>query len=506
MAAAPQTCGAAGARATDDSAIEALDVAERSRNRALEDYLELARMRDRTRAASPAEEKRRALFETLAARRMQIESLSQSASPGDPRLRVLQLEVTSMKRDIDILDSEIAAPLRQGAARSRSAARLRTAIETIPAGAAVIEYWLGNDNTYAWLIFKGRVRMVDLGPTSRVVAAASRLHDSLRRFANVPAEERVQRATELYSLIVAPLPADAMSAQSIYFVPDGALHYVPFALLASNSGGQVRYLIEDHDVAVAPSLLFSAATADKARTSASPAVLIVSDPVYTQADARFGNARSSPPAGALRGGSSKREWPRLIGSQREATAISALFPAGTVDSLAGFEATRDSFLNRDLARYNILHIATHGLADAEAPQLSTLVLSSYDRAGRAIPGDVFAGDLLLRRLDADLVVLSACETSIGAQSAGEGLLGLRYAAHASGARSVVASLWPVADAVGAQLMADFYSRVVRERMTPTAALSQAMRAAKSRWQDPALWGVFEVSRVVREPAGKSALH
>jgi len=506
MAASSKPCGSASARAADDSALEALDVAERSRNRALEDYLDLARMRDGARAASPAEERRRALFETLAARRMQIESLSQSASPGDSRLRALQFEVTSMKRDIDILDSEIAAPLRQGAARTRPASRLRAAIETIPAGAAVIEYWLGNENTYAWLITKGRVRMVDLGPTERVVAAASRLHDSLRRFANVPAEERVQRATELHSLIVAPLPADAMSAQSIYFVPDGALHYVPFALLANNTGGKVRYLIEDHDVAIAPSLLYSAATVDKTRASKNPAVLIVSDPVYTQNDARFGNGRSTSSATALRGGASKREWPRLIGSQREAASIAALFPPGSVDSLTGFAATRDSFLNRDLARYDILHIATHGLADAEAPQLSTLVLSSYDRAGRAIPGDVFAGDLLLRRLDADLVVLSACETSLGAQTAGEGLLGLRYAAHASGARSVVASLWPVADAVGAQLMSDFYSRVVRERMTPMAALSQAMRAAKSRWQDPALWGVFEVSRVVREPAGKSVVH
>src|SRR6185503_13828855 len=89
--AAPQSCGPnVAARNADESALEALDVAERSRNRALEDYLELARVRDRASAASRAEEKRRALFEALAERRMQIESLSQSASPGDSRLRALQ--------------------------------------------------------------------------------------------------------------------------------------------------------------------------------------------------------------------------------------------------------------------------------------------------------------------------------------------------------------------------------------------------------------------------------
>src|SRR5262249_8353026 len=116
----------------------------------------------------------------------------------------------------------------------------------------------------------------------------------------------------------------------------------------------------------------------------------------------------------------------------------------------------------------------------------------------SIPSEVFAGDLLLRPLNADLVVLSACDSSLGAQTAGEGLFGLRYAAHASGARSVVASLWPVADVIGPQIMGDFYTRMAHERESRTAALSDAMRPARAKWPDPALWGVFEVSRVTRE--------
>jgi len=232
-------------------------------------------------------------------------------------------------------------------------------------------------------------------------------------------------------------------------------------------------------------------------------MLMVSDPVYSRADARFNDGRAAGRGtvaadGALRG-STSREWQRLTGSQREATNIARLLPASSLDTLAGFDATREALLRRDLSRYRILHFATHGTADAEAPQLSTLVLSTYDRNGRAIAGEVFAGDLLHRPLNADLVVLSACDTSIGQETAGEGLLGLRYAAHASGARSVVASLWPVADVIGAQMMADFYSRVVRERRSPTAALSQVMRSARRQWSDPALWGVFEVSHGVREP-------
>jgi CHAT domain-containing protein len=502
LLAAPQTCGGdSAARSSGNTDFEALKVAERSRNRALGDYLQLARRRAAEDAVgSAAEVRRRAMFEDIAARRMQMELLSQRLPPQDPRIRALQVEVVALKRNIDILGSEIAAPLKSAASRDDGAAQLRAAIETIPAGTAVVEYWLGNENTYAWLITKDRVRMVDLGPTSRITAAAHRLHESLRDFARQPAEARVRRARELYDLIFAPLPAEVREFRTLLFVPDGALHYVAFGVLASaTTGTEVRYLVEDHDIAITPSLLFDAASGP--RPAGGPLMLMVSDPVYSRSDARFASGKAAAdrhPATASTRASSTAEWSRLAGSQREAADIARLLPPGSLDTLSGFNATREALLQRDLSRYRILHFATHGTADAEAPQLSTLVLSTYDRGGHAIAGEVFAGDLLHRALNADLVVLSACDTSIGRESAGEGLLGLRYAAHASGARSVVASLWPVADVIGAQMMADFYSRVVREHHSPTAALSQVMRSARRKWSDPALWGVFEVSRSVRE--------
>jgi CHAT domain-containing protein len=168
-----------------------------------------------------------------------------------------------------------------------------------------------------------------------------------------------------------------------------------------------------------------------------------------------------------------------------------------VEVLTGFAASRDSLLDRDLGRFRILHFATHAVADMESPQLSTLVLSTVDARGNPQVGEVFAGDLLYRRLNAELVVLSACDTAMGQTRSGEGLLGLRYAAHAAGARTVVASLWPVVDTVGETIMTDFYKSMSRGGLSPVAALSQAMRNAQRRWPDPALWSVFEISRVAR---------
>ena len=455
LLATPRVCGSSDSapRSSGDIDFEALEVAERSRNRALADYLQLAQRGGATSADQDAEARRRALFEDIAARRMQMEALSQRLAPQDPRIRALQLEVASLKRNIDILGSEVAASLKSAVGRDDTAARLRKAVETIPGSTAVVQYWLGSDNTYAWLVTKDRIRMVDLGPTSRITAAAHGLHESLRDFASQPAEERVRRARELHDLIFAPLPEEVRRARTLLFVPDGALHYVSFGVLASAAGTEVRYLVEDHDIAVTPSLLFDSSAEVPSAAGAAPAMLMVSDPVYSRSDARFpaGNAprRSASDAKAASPSavreSSAGEWQRLAGSQREAASIAKLLPAASLDTLSGFDATREALLRRDLSRYRILHFATHGTADAQAPQLSTLVLSTYDRGGRPIAGEVFAGDLLHRPLNADLVVLSACETSIGQESAGEGLLGLRYAAHSSGARSVVASLWPVAD-------------------------------------------------------------
>jgi CHAT domain-containing protein len=174
-----------------------------------------------------------------------------------------------------------------------------------------------------------------------------------------------------------------------------------------------------------------------------------------------------------------------------------MFAAKATERLEGFDANRDALLSRDLGRYRVIHFAAHSIADIEAPQLSTVVLSTINSSGKDIPGEVFAGDLLGRKLNADLVVLSGCDTSLGKQYIGEGLLGMRYAAHAAGAHSVVASLWEVSDAVGPQLMGAFYARMIRANQPPVAALSQAMRETKKRRSDPALWGVFQASHARR---------
>src|SRR6202035_3366015 len=100
---------------------------------------------------------------------------------------------------------------------------------------------------------------------------------------------------------------------------------------------------------------------------------------------------------------------------------------------------------------------------------------TVDKDGRATTGNVFSGELLLRKVNAEVFVMSACDTAVGREVAGEGLLGLRYAALAAGAKSVVASMWQLPDRPAAELMAAFYSHFIRDHEPPTSALAEAMR-------------------------------
>ncbi len=467
----------------------ALAIAEASRGRALEDF----RRRSSTDAnQSKMSDRRHELFEQLAGVRQQLETVSSTGSADDERLKILRAEAARLRREIDLTGG-----LPESNRRRPEDLRpeLRARVDAIPKDTAVVEYWIGKDEAFAWLLTRGRVQLVDLGPADRIDAAARSMNGAMRNWLSGDAGSRIARAQELHALIIAPLPAELASARTVYFIPDGALHVVPFAALAEGGRVHPRFFVESHDVAVAPAFLAIAPDSERREVARNSTALVVVDPVYASDDRRFTRAVEVGPAPqatvpTLRGSQS---WVRLPATAGEAATISRLLEPGAVQVLSGFDASRDTLLGSDLAKYNILHFATHAVADTEAPQLSALILSTIDAQGKSRVGEVFAGDLADQRMDAALVVFSGCETALGRAAAGEGLLGLRYAAHAAGARAVVASLWPVEDAAGARLMEEMYAEVISRKATPVSALSHAMRSSRVRSGDPALWAAFDVS-------------
>lgn len=195
------------------------------------------------------------------------------------------------------------------------------------------------------------------------------------------------------------------------------------------------------------------------------------------------------------------EYRRLSFTGDEAARVAALFPATDVDRLMGLEATRERLLALDLSQYRFIHIAAHGVVDAQVPQLSALILGSYDASGRPVDGAVRVADLSLETLSADVAVFSACDTALGKEVPSEGLVGIGSTVLARGARAVVASLWSVSDESGARLMTEFYRHLLQDSMSAPAALGAAMRSVISREPaaDPALWAAFQVSVVTLGP-------
>jgi CHAT domain-containing protein/tetratricopeptide (TPR) repeat protein len=482
----------------------ALSTAERSRGRALADFQSL----DVSAPGVPPElvQKRRNIYRELAARRFRIASSIDRTGTDDARVRTISADIALLRRQLDEIDAQIGAASSK--TTSLSPAEARTSLDTraLPGDTAVVEYWLGSDGAFAWVITSDSVSMVRLGSsTQKITETARSFYDSLRDFGSVPEGRRLSLGAKLYDLVIKPVAPEILGRRRLIFIADGALHYIPFAALRPDDTPSSKYLIETHDIVSAPSLeMLLNRRAGQRKEMPGPQMLVVADPVYELDDLRLGT-RAAPPAKErsgiwpfnllTRGEPIEGHLARLPGSAREAATIASVFPQGSVDRLEGFTATRDRFLGAGLGRYQFIHIAAHAISDSEVPQASALLLSRFDNRSREIDGRVLAADFINVQLNAQTVVLSACDTAMGKNISGEGLMGLRYVVLARGARAVIASLWPVADRVSAELMANFYGTLLQNQRQVAPALSDAMRAAIAggRFKDPGLWAAYALT-------------
>jgi len=158
----------------------------------------------------------------------------------------------------------------------------------------------------------------------------------------------------------------------------------------------------------------------------------------------------------------------------------------------GFSASRSLVTGSTLADYRIVHFATHGLINNQNPNLSGIVLSLVDEQGRPQNGFLRLYDIYNLKLDADLVVLSACQTALGKEIKGEGLVGLTRGFMYAGAPRVVASLWRIDDRATADIMKRFYASMLKDGLRPAAALraAQISMSQDKRWHSPHYWAAF----------------
>jgi CHAT domain-containing protein len=383
---------------------------------------------------------------------------------------------------------------------------------------ALVEYALGDDQSYVWLVTRTSFESYELGPRADIETSARRLYASVASRQMIYGESTNARAAReakadadipadtaaLSKLILGPL-AGKLQKKKLLFVADGALQYIPFALL--HDPDSTNLLIAGHEIINAPSASTLALLQQEAakRKPAANAVAVLADPVFESDDPRItrdsNRVNEMKPATevrqALRDAGISPEGvqiPRLFASANEADGIMAVAPWGSALKAVGFGANRERVMGSELSDYRIIHFATHGIINNERPELSGIVLSLFDSEGHSQNGFLRLRDIYNLHLPADLVVLSACSTGLGKEVRGEGLIGLTRGFIYAGASGVIASLWKVDDDATAELMTHFYEALFKKGMSPPAALRSAQLALSQnkRWQSPYYWAGFVI--------------
>jgi CHAT domain-containing protein len=259
---------------------------------------------------------------------------------------------------------------------------------------------------------------------------------------------------------------------------------------------EAQPLVVNHEIVSIPSASTMAVLRrENADRKAAPAKLlaVLADPVFSTDDGRVGRARAAAKApGTAPNASLERSLNdlgmgggrlfRLPGTRREAAGIVSLVPQEQRREALDFDASRSMMMSPEIGQYRIIHLATHGLLNGVHPELSGVVLSLVDRQGQPQDGFLRLNEIYNLKLGADLVVLSACQTALGKEVPGEGLVGLTRGFMYAGAPRVMASLWKVDDRATAELMKSFYGSMLgSDALRPAAAL----RAAQIRmWKTP----------------------
>jgi CHAT domain-containing protein/Tfp pilus assembly protein PilF len=526
----------------------AVEVSERQRGRSVLDLLIESRADVRQGVDATLIERERTL-----AKQLNDKALTTAGTPE--AVAALKQEISQLETDYERAQAAIrkASPHYAALTQPRPL-KLKEIQQQLDADTLLLEYALGEERSYLWAISKDSLTSYELPKEELIKQSALQVYELLtahgaskrgesasqRRQRITDAETRLPAAAQQLSQILLAPAAVQLGNKRLVIVADGPLQYIPFAMLpepefrVSSSESRVqdpkrqnlnskpetrnsKPLILNHEVVSLPSASVLAIQRKElaGRQPATKMLAVIADPVFDRTDERFkslapeANDKAQTQTVAFndarsiehladksddKAGMTTRRLviPRLPFTRQEATRLLALTPKISSFGAVDFQANRATVLNGELGKYRYVHFATHGLLDSERPGLSSLVLSMVDVQGKQQDGFLRANDIYNLKLPAELVVLSACQTGLGKEIKGEGLVGLTRGFMYAGAARVVVSLWNVNDRATADLMAKFYEKMLKQGERPAAALraAQVEMWKQKQWQSPYYWAAF----------------
>jgi len=447
--------------------------------------------------------RRNRIYERLAGKREQRDRLLGAASPDENLIEGLTREIALLRTEASLLEGQVARS--QGATADRAfPIPERNLAALLPEGIVVAEYFVGRTHSWLFEVRKGEVKVHAIAKGAEIERLARSLHLAWRTSGRDP-DDRSNASRTLAQVLFSPLGSLA-PGESLYIIPDGPLHLVPIAVLARQALSRVPTgLIQ---ISTALAAVFNRGASNNA--GADRMLAVIADPIYSADDSRIRGAVASSPdvkaAMLTRNSRSLARMRRLPSTASEARAIASIVGENEVIlMLVGADANRHNVAGANLDRYRIVHFATHAFADSQDSALAMLALSRFDANGKALDGSLRAFDIAQLHLNAGLVVLSACDTALGREIAGEGPLGLSHAFLRGGAKAVLATLWQVPDTSTALLMKDFYRQMLINGQSAAAALELAQQRIREqpRWSDPYFWAGFQLISNARLESGNN---
>ena len=526
----------------------ALQAAERAHARSLLDSLIEAHANIREGIAVALLDRERALQQKLdataerQARLLSVEHTEAQAS-------ALKQETETLLTQYQEVEAEIRASSPRYAALTQPQPLTAKEIQqqVLDPETMLIEYSLGAEKSFLWAVTTSSIQSFELPPRKTIETATRRVYELLtERNKQITFEESAEQtariaqadaayllaSTALTQMLLGPVGSQ-LDKRRLLIVGDGALNYLPFAALpvplaqqgsATDNGPRLPSaslrpaLIMEHEIVSLPSASTLAVLRREAsgRAAAPKTLAVIADPVFEKNDVRVigikaggrsnrpnnravderstrGLAEAQMPEAKRQSGSGEvAEIHRLPFTRREADQILALVPKADRLSALDFGANRAIATSPELGQYRYVHFATHGFLNTSHPELSGVVLSLVNRRGAEQDGFLWANEVYNLRLPVEMVVLSGCRTGLGKEIKGEGLVGLTRGFMYAGSMRVLVSLWDISDEASAELMAHLYRAMLKEHMSPAAALraAQIKIMKDKRWQAPYFWAAF----------------
>lgn len=369
----------------------------------------------------------------------------------------------------------------------------------------VINYFYGDSTIYIFVLSKNSLEVQKLKRTAQIEKAIQKFRFAVQNSNYV---DYIKNGYFLYEKLVSPAKK-WIAGQDLVIIPDGPLTYLPFEALltqpvvaASQDYTKLPYLINEHKVDYNYSATLWLETGRRLRKSEPCYDYVAFAPVFEGSKKKIANydlLQAKRSLNPMR--NTKDVLPTTLDEVKEIenlftekydffTQIKNFFQGHKTRVFVRGDATENNFKNLNIADFRYVHFATHAFADTLAPKLSGLQLAAEKDTMIFEDGVLRLGEIYNIELNADLAVLSACETGVGKFSRGEGLLGLAQGFMYAGARNLLVSLWQVNSASTTDLMIAFYSNLLDRKQGMRTALHNAKMEMIKKYPEPNKWAPF----------------